>query len=110
MEKSKTTKTINELFTELENHPDFICANVWTKNDIVEIITEPLEEYLIDTFGYDEIEPSWIEKVVLSFIEHNKYNIQKIIQSYEECNYVHDCWSIEFNDYEFPKYNFNDGI
>lgn len=110
MEKSKKTKTIIELFTELENHPDFIYASVWTKVDIVDNISDELEEYLIDTFGYDEIAPEWIEKVALSFVEENKYVIQKNIQNYEENNYVHDCWKINFKDYKFPKYNINEEI
>lgn len=110
MEKSKKTKTIIELFKELENHPDFIYASIWTKNDIVDNISEQLEEYLIDTFGYDEIAPEWIEKVALSFVEENKYDIQNIIHNYEEYNYVHDCWEINFKDYEFPKYNINEEI
>ena len=32
---------------------------------------------MIDTFDYDEIAPEWIEKVALSFVEENKYVIQK---------------------------------
>ena len=110
MEKSKKTKTIIELFKELENHPDFIYASIWTKNDIVDDISELLEEYLIDTFGYDEIAPEWIEKVALSFVEENKYVIQNNIENYEENIYINDCWRIIFEDYEFPKYNIKEEI
>jgi hypothetical protein len=100
-------RTIQELFNELENHPDYIYASVWTKNDVVNNISDNLEEYLIDTFDYDEIDPEWLEKTSLQFVNDNKYKIQKIIHNYEEYNYVHDCWSICFEDYEFPKYETN---
>jgi hypothetical protein len=97
-------RTIQELFNELENHPDYIYASVWTKNDVVNNINDNLEEYLIDTFDYDEIDPEWLEKTSLQFVNDNKNKIQKIINNYEEYNYVYDSWSISFEDYEFPKY------
>lgn len=107
LKKKKKMRTIQELFNELENHPDYIYASVWTKNDVVNNISDNLEEYLIDTFDYDEIDPEWLEKTSLQFVNDNKYKIQKIIHNYEEYNYVHDCWSICFEDYEFPKYETN---
>jgi len=100
-------RTIQELFNELENHPDYIHASVWTKNDVVNNISDNLEEYLIDTFDYDEIDPEWLEKISLQFVNDNKFKIQKIMLNYEEYNQDYDFWSISFEDYEFPKHETN---
>ena len=95
-------KTIIELWNELINHPDYIHGSIWTKNDVIGKLTDELEEYLIDSFDYEEMDSEWIEEVTSSFIEENKIEIQKIIYDYENYNYKHDCWSIDFDDYEFP--------
>ena len=95
-------KTIKQLWNELIKHPDYIHGSIWTKNDIMDKLTDELEEYLIDTFDYDEVAPELIEKLTSSFIEENKSHIQNTIYNYEEYNYRHDCWSINFDEYEFP--------
>ena len=78
-------KTIDELWKEIENHPDFVTGRVHTKQDVV----NHLEEYLDDED---------FNRISELFVDENKFKIAEIIDNFELGNYEYCSWSSNMDD------------
>jgi hypothetical protein len=79
-------RTINEIWQELQNHPDFATGTVWTKQNVI----DQLE-------GYADDED--FNRISELFYEENKSNIISRIANFEATAYDYGChWTEGIED------------
>lgn len=78
-------RDINEIWKELENHPDYVTGTLWTKQNIVDTLQ-------------DHIDDEDFNRVSELFVDENKEHIALVIGSFEESNYECGSWVDDMED------------
>ena len=79
-------KTIEQIWSELTSHPDFVTGTIHTKQNVTEIL-----EY---KYADDE---DFI-RVLDLFVEENKQEISVVIDNFYVIDYEYGHWSNEMDD------------
>ena len=61
-------KTINELWDELTNHPDYVTGSLWTENEVSEAFDFQVEQYLEFDLELEEIDYEDMSKYSLDIV------------------------------------------
>ena len=64
-------KTINELWDELTNHPNYVTGSLWTVEDVASNFEFQVEEYMEEKLNLEEIDETDIEKYSLDIVKQN---------------------------------------
>ena len=86
-------KTIEQLWEEVRNHPDFVTGSLWD----IEQVADQAEYFIEDV---ESIPLDKVREVTESIVRSKKYEIAKIIDTWEYCSYEYCDWSgeKEFSD------------
>ena len=75
-------KTINELWDELTNHPDYVTGSLWTVEDVASNFECEVEEYMEEKLNLEEIDESGYKFFLISIIYYNYNNLSAFIYYY----------------------------
>ena len=78
-------RTINEIWKELQQHPDFVTGRIHLKSSIVEILEDRLDD---EDFN----------RISELFVEENKTEIANRIDAFELDNYEYGSWMDNMDD------------
>jgi hypothetical protein len=78
-------KTITELWNELQNHPDYVTGSLWTKQSIVNLLE-------------DHVDDEDFNRISELFVDENKKDIAFKIRQFEDDNYEYGSWHHEIED------------
>jgi hypothetical protein len=79
-------KNINDLWKELQQHPDFVTGTIHTKQSVTEILE----------YKYEDDED--FMRVLDLFVEENKHDISVVIDNFYVVDYEYGHWSNEMDD------------
>jgi hypothetical protein len=78
-------RTIDEIWKELQQHPDYVTGTYWSKQNIAETLQDNLDD---EDFN----------RISELFVEENKEIIGLVIDSFEERNYEYGSWVNDMED------------
>ena len=102
----KIMKTIDEIWDELRNHPDYVTGSLWTIEDIAINYEYNVENYLVDELNIEEIDESDIEKYSLDIVKHNIELFKNAIEDLEAHSYG-SYWEITIDELNLPVFESN---
>jgi hypothetical protein len=85
-------KTIEQIWSELTSHPDFVTGSLWTVQDVATQIECEVESYL-DENQIEITSPEHLESISLSVVRQGKDNFDIMIRDWEASTYQYDSWS-----------------
>jgi hypothetical protein len=98
-------KTINELWDELTNHPDYVTGSLWTVEGVASNFEWQIEEYIEEKLNLEEIDESDIEKYSLDVVKQNIQIFKKTIDKFESYSYSYGCnWNANINKLNLPEF------
>ena len=99
-------KTINELWDELTNHPDYVTGSLWTVKDVASNFECEVEEYMEEKLNLEEIDESDIIKYSLDIV---KQNIQIFKNTIEEHLFNLELWNweVDIDQLNLPEFEAN---
>lgn len=100
-------KTINELWNELTNHPDYVTGNLWTIKNVASDFESELESYLEDELNPEEFDEIDIEKYSLDIVKQNIEHFKETIEEFQSNSYEYGSWEIDINELNLPKLEVN---
>jgi hypothetical protein len=95
-------KTINELWDELTNHPDYVAGNIWKLSDVSCAIESEIQSYLEEEFEIDDIGVERLESLSKEFVKLNKKELNEIIYNFESFFYKRSMWEVDISEMEMP--------
>jgi methionine synthase II (cobalamin-independent) len=102
--KKKIMKTINELWDELTNHPDYVTGSLWTVEDVASNFECEVESYLEDELNLEEIDEADIEKYSLDIVKQNIEIFKNTIMEFESYSYEYGTWEITIDELNIPEF------
>ncbi len=101
-------KTINELWDELTNHPDYVTGSLWTVEDVASNFECRVEEYMDDKLNLEEIDESDIVKYSLDIVKQNIQIFKNTIDKFESYSYSIGCnWEPDIDLLNLPEFEAN---
>jgi hypothetical protein len=98
-------KTINELWDELTNHPDYITGSLWTVEDVASKFESEVEEYFEEKLHLEDTDESVIEKYSLDVVKQNIKFFKNIIDKFESYSYSYGCnWVANIDELNLPEF------
>jgi hypothetical protein len=85
-------RNINEIWSELTSHPDFVTGTCWTTKDVADHIEGEVEGYL-DEAQVEITSPEHLESITLSVVNQYKEQFANTIRDWESDSYKYDSWS-----------------
>jgi hypothetical protein len=79
-------RNINDIWTELQEHPDFVTGRIHTKQSVTEILE----------YKYEDDED--FMRVLDLFVQENKTKIADVIDNFYAIDYEYGHWSNEMDD------------
>jgi len=84
-------KTLNELWSEVVNHPDFVDGRIWGVDDVATHIESNVEDYLSEyDMEYTEESLTELSNQITRLCKHD---FAKIIERWESSCYEYEGWS-----------------
>jgi hypothetical protein len=106
--KKKIMKTINELWDELTNHPEYVTGSLWTVEDVASNFECEVESYLEDELNLEEIDEADIEKYSLDIVKQNIEIFKNTIKEFESYSYEYGTWEITIDELNIPEFEVNE--
>jgi hypothetical protein len=100
-------KTINELWDELINHPDYVTGSLWTVEDVASNFECQVEEYMEEKLNLEEIDETDIEKYSLDIVKQNIEIFKNTINEFESYSYEYCSWEITIDKLNLPEFEAN---
>ena len=100
-------KTINELWDELTNHPDYVTGSLWTVEDVASNFECEVEEYMEEKLNLEEIGETDIEKYSLDIVKQNIEIFKNTIKEFESYSYEYCSWEITIDQLNLPEFEGN---
>lgn len=100
-------KTIDEIWDELRNHPEYVTGSLWTIEDIAINYEYIVKNYLVDELKIEEIDEYDIEKYSLEIVKNNIELFKKAIEILEAESYG-SYWEIEIDELNLPEFEVNE--
>ena len=98
-------KTINELWDELTNHPDYVTGSLWTVEDVASNFECEVEEYMEEKLNLEEIDESDIVKYSLDIVKQNIQIFKNTIDKFESYSYSIGCnWETNIDKLVLPEF------
>ena len=98
-------KTINELWDELTNHPDYVTGSLWTVEGVASNFECEVEEYMEEKLNLEEIDEADIEKYSLDVVKQNIRIFKKTIDKFESYSYSYGCnWEVNIDELNLPEF------
>ncbi len=98
-------KTINELWDELTNHPDYVTGSLWTVESVASNFEWQAEEYIEEKLNLEEIDESDIEKYSLDIVKQNIQIFKNTIDKFESYSYSIGCnWEANIDELKLPEF------
>jgi hypothetical protein len=98
-------KTINELWDELTNHPDYVTGSLWTVEGVALHFECEVEEYMEEKLNLEEIDEADIEKYSLDIVKQNIEIFKKTIDKFESYSYSYGCnWEANIDELNLPEF------
>lgn len=101
-------KTINELWDELRNHPDYVTGSFWTVEDVASNIEFVVEEYMDEKLNLEEIDESDIVKYSIEIVKQNKEFFKETIDSFQSYSYEFGTWEMTIDEVNLPEFEVNE--
>ena len=104
----KNMKTIDELWDEIKNHPDYITGNLWTIEETASCFECELTNYLEDELNLEGIDESDIAKYSLDIVKQNIKIFKNTIDQFESYSYSSGCsWEPYIDQLNIPEFEAN---
>jgi hypothetical protein len=101
-------KTINELWDELTNHPDYVTGSLWTLENVASNFECEVEEYMEEKLNLEEIDEADIEKYSLDIVKQNIEIFKNTIDEFESYSYSYGCsWEPDIDQLNLPEFEAN---
>ena len=101
-------KTINELWDELTNHPDYVTGSLWTVEDVASNFEWQVEDYLEEKLNLEEIDETDIEKYSIDVVKQNIQIFKNTIDKFESYSYEYGTWEITIDELNLPEFEVNE--
>jgi hypothetical protein len=96
----KNMETIEKLWHEILNHPDYVAGNIWTVKDASGALGYEIQNYLEDEI--DELDEERLDLLSTDFVRLNKTKINKVIYNFESSAYRRGMWEVDFDEVKIP--------
>ncbi|WP_310595135.1 hypothetical protein [Flavobacterium sp.] len=93
-QKKDNMKSIDEIWKELINHPEYMTGSIWTIESVAQVIETDIE----DDEDFDLLGMS-IKDYTKEIVTKNKTKFIDIIDDFEAYCYKHDSWSSKLDYY-----------
>lgn len=101
-------KTINELWDELTNHPNYVTGSLWTVEDVALNFECEVEEYMEEKLNLEKIDEADIEKYSLDIVKQNIQIFKNTIDEFESYSYSYGCiWEANIDELNLPEFEAN---
>jgi hypothetical protein len=96
-------KTINELWDELTNHPDYVTGSLWTVDDVAAEFDWHVEQYFEFDLELEEIDYEDVGKYSLDIVKQNIQIFKNTIEEYQSHLELWN-WEVSIYDLVLPEF------
>lgn len=101
-------KTINELWAELTNHPDYVTGSFWTVEDVASNFEWQAEKYMEEKLNLEEVDEADIEKYSIDVVKQNIQIFKNTIEEFQSYSYEFGSWEINIDELNLPEFEVNE--